>query len=95
MFNTIKAPHRIKARKSHSCDYCDKLIYVGEEHEIATYSSDGEIYDWRVCDRCKPYVDEAFVNKDYSWDNGMGNQDFHDYMWSEHYDVAKQWWSEN
>lgn len=88
---TIKYPHRVKARKEHICDCCDKKIVVGEEHEVATYY-DGQIYDWRTCDRCKSYVQEAFGNSDYSWDDGMGNQDFHDYMWSEHYDVAKEWW---
>ena len=92
MLNTIKQPKRIKARKAHTCDCCDKTIYVGEEHEIATYAFDGQIYDWRTCDRCKQYVDEAFANKDYSWDDGMSNQDFHDYMWNEHYDIASIWW---
>lgn len=92
MLNIIKQPKRIKARKTHTCDCCDKTIYVGEEHEIATYAFDGQIYDWRTCDRCKQYVDEAFANKDYSWDDGMNNQQFHDYMWNEHYDIAYIWW---
>lgn len=92
MLNTIKQPKRIKARKGHTCNCCDKAIYVGEEHEIATYEFDGQIYDWRTCDRCRPYVSEAFANKDYSWDDGMNNQQFHDYMWSEHYDIASTWW---
>ena len=88
---TIKYPHRVKARKKHSCSFCNKKIVVREEHEVATYH-DGYIYDWRTCDRCKPYVQEAFENADYTWYDGMGEQDFHDYMWSEHYDVAKEWW---
>lgn len=92
MLNTLKEPHRIKARKVHKCDLCDKEIIIGEEHEVATYSCDGTIYDWRTCDRCKLYVTEAFANKDYNWDDGMNNQHFHDYMWQEHYDVAKEWW---
>lgn len=92
MLNTLKQPKRIKARKSHSCDFCDKTIFVGEEHTISTYAMDGSVYDWRECDRCKVYVKEAFNNKDYSWDDGMNNQQFHDYMWSEHYEIAKEWW---
>ena len=91
MFTVVKPPHRVKARKIHYCDYCNNTICIGEEHEVATYSDD-TIYDWRCCDRCKPYVNEAFYNDDYDWEDGMGNQDFHDYMWSEHYDIAKQWW---
>lgn len=92
MFTTIKASHKEKARKTHTCDTCGKLIQIGEEHEVATYSFDGEIYDWRTCNRCKPYVDEAFINNDYEWPDGMNSQDFHEYMWTEHYDVAKEWW---
>lgn len=92
MINTLKYPKRIRARKEHSCDYCEKKIVIGEEHEISTYASEGMVYDWRVCDRCKPFVDEAFSNDDYSWDDGMNNQEFHDYMWEEHYDNAMEWW---
>ena len=91
---TLKEPHRIKARKEHKCDFCDKKISIGEEHEIATYVQD-YIYDWRACDRCKPYVSEAFSNNDYSWEDGMNNQDFHNYMWEEHRDIALKWWKLN
>lgn len=92
--NTIREPHRIKARKAHTCDYCDKQIAVGEEHEVATYAQDGTVYNWRTCDRCRPFVSEAFTNKHYHhlWTDGMGSQDFQDYMWEEHSDVAKEWW---
>lgn len=89
--DTIKEPKRVKARKEHQCDYCDKIISVGEEHTVATYKDD-YIYDWRTCDRCKPYVDEAFSNKDYDWSDGMGWQDFRDYMYEEHRDIATEWW---
>lgn len=34
--NTIRDTRRIKARKTHICDYCDKQIAVGEKHEVAT-----------------------------------------------------------
>ena len=89
--DTIKEPKRVKARKEHQCDYCDKTINKGEEHIVATYKDD-YIYTWRTCDRCKPYVDEAFNNKDYDWSDGMGWQDFHDYMYEEHIDIATEWW---
>ena len=89
--DTIKEPKRVKARKEHQCDYCDKTINKGEEYIVATYKDD-YIYTWRTCDRCKPYVDEAFRNKDYDWSDGMGWQDFHDYMYEEHRDIAIEWW---
>lgn len=91
--DTIREPRRVKARKEHQCDFCDKIINIGEEYIAATYK-DGDIYTWRTCDRCKPYVDEAF-SKDYDWPDGMGWQDFHDYMYEEHRDVAMEWWQLN
>ena len=89
--DTLKEPRRVKARKEHRCDYCDKTIQAGEKYTLATYKDD-YIYDWRNCDRCKPYVDEAFANKDYDWADGMGWQEFRDYMYEEHRDVAIEWW---
>ena len=89
--DTLKYPHRVKARKQYICDYCDKIIDKGEEHTVAVYKDD-YIYIWRNCDRCKPFADEAFDNKNYDFDDGLGWQDFHDYMYAEHYDIAKEWW---
>ena len=87
----LKDQRRVKARKKHECDFCDKKINAGEEYTRATYKED-IIYDWITCDRCKRYVDEAFKNKEYDWSDGMGWQDFHDYMWEEHRDIAIEWW---
>ena len=89
--DTINEPKKVKARKEHQCDYCDKAINKGEEHIVATYKGDYS-YTLRACNRCKPYVDEAFRNKDYDWSDGMGWQDFHDYMYEEHRDIAVEWW---
>lgn len=93
--NIIKYPRRVKARTQHICDTCQKVIKVGEEYEYATYSESGKIYDWRTCDRCKQYVDEAFLNKDYSWDDGMSEEEFRNYMWEEHREIAEEWWKLN
>lgn len=90
----LRPPKTVKARKSHTCDYCGKVIEIGEEHEVGTYVGD-YIYDWRECNRCKPYVSEAFQNKAYDFSEGMGEQDFREYMWEEHRDVALSWWHEN
>lgn len=90
--DTLTAPHRIKARKRHNCDCCYKEISVGEEHETASYAESGRVYTWRTCDRCKPYVDEAFKNKVYDWTDGMSGTDFHEYMRNEHPEVAADWW---
>ena len=68
--DTINEPKKVKARKEHECDYCDKVIAIKEEYTVATY-------------------------KDYDWSDGMGWQDFHDYMYEEHRDIAIEWWQSN
>ena len=30
--DTINEPKKVKARKEHECDYCDKVIAIKEEH---------------------------------------------------------------
>ena len=89
--NTIIERHRVKARKVHICDFCGKTIQIGEEYIVATYTDD-RIYDWHSCDRCEPYVNEAFNNKNYDWSEGMSQRDFEEYMWEEHRDIATKWW---
>lgn len=87
---TIEYPHIVKARKQHRCDFCGKTIKVGEKYERATYK-DEDIFTWKTCEICKPYVDEAFNNSDYDFSDGMSEQDFHNYMFEEHKSVAKKW----
>ena len=89
--DTIEYPHMVKAINQHNCSSCGKIIKVSETYEKATYK-DGEIYAWRICERCKPYVDEAFNNPDYDFSDGMTEHDFHNYMYEEHRSVAKKWW---
>lgn len=91
MIVTLKEPKLVKARKEHTCDFCNKKISVGEEHTAATYKGD-YVYDWRSCDRCKPYVREAFNSKNNDFSDGLNNQDFYDYMWEEHRNIAIEWW---
>lgn len=91
----LKEPKKVKARKIHTCDCCGKKIQIGENYTSSTYvDSESEkhpIYDWHTCDRCLPYVDEAFANKEYDWSDGMSGKDFREYMWEEHRDVITEW----
>lgn len=57
--DTISPQHEVTARKPHSCSWCDKEILPGEKYVTSTLKTD-YIYEWRECDRCKPYVDEMF-----------------------------------
>ncbi len=83
---------RVKARKEHVCDYCEKKIVKGEEYRLSTHTYDGEIYDWHSCDRCRLFVVKAFKELgDYVAD-GLSEQDFKDFMWESHREVAVEWW---
>lgn len=84
-------PKQVKARKKHKCDYCQKVINPGEQYMTATYK-DSYVYRWKTCKRCESYTKEAFLNKDYDFEEGMGQQDFQDYMWEKHQQIATEWW---
>jgi hypothetical protein len=83
---------RVRARKEHKCDYCSKVIEIGEEYRYGVYTNEAMIYSWRSCDRCRFYVTKAFKELgDYVAD-GLGEQDFKDFMWESHREVAVEWW---
>ena len=61
---TIKA-----ARKTHSCEYCGKVIQVGESYEAEAGIYEGEFQRYALCLRCLwliyrhyPYVDDELGN---------------------------------
>lgn len=83
---------RVKARKEHICDFCEKKIAKGEEYRLSTHIYDGEIYDWHSCDRCKEYVSQAFKELGNCLNEGLTADEFYDFMRSYHPDVAKEWW---
>ena len=87
----LKSHQIVKARKTHICNFCGKEILKGEKYTASTYVED-YIYSWKTCNRCKEYVDEAFSNKEYDFSDGMGESEFHDYMWENHREVAAEWW---
>lgn len=89
---TIHQPKYVKARKSHVCNVCSKEIDCGEGHSVATYEDNSMIFNWRMCSRCVPWVNEAIHNPNYNFEDGMSEQDFRNYMYEEHPDIARRWW---
>lgn len=87
--NNISYKCNIKPRKEHKCDWCNKLIKIGEMCDRDTIADNGKIYNWYSCHRCKEYVREALSEDAYG---EMSQNEFMSYMWSEHYDIAEQWW---
>lgn len=91
MWEELAGKRRIKARKSHHCDWCGKAIDVGEEHGATALVSDGSAYTWRECDRCAPYVGPMMDYFDHTGDEGYTGEDMRDYMCEEHRDVWDAW----
>lgn len=84
---------RVKARKEHTCDFCNKTISKGEEYRYSKIAYEGEIYSWHSCDRCKPYVTEAFKELGDLIDEGLTQEMFREFMHEEHSEIAVEWWS--
>jgi hypothetical protein len=89
--NTIR-DKRVKARKEHICDFCEKKIAKGEEYRLSTHIYDGQIYDWHSCDRCRGYVSQAFKYYGDLLDEGLTAEAFYEYMRECCPDVAEEWW---
>lgn len=93
MCKEIEEPHDVKARKPHWCDWCGKRIEIGELHRAAKYASDGTIYTWRECDRCRPYVREMWDSYGslLSRPKTLTFADFEEYMLEFHPEVWLEW----
>lgn len=94
MTRMITSPHRVKARKNHRCCWCSKAIVQGEYYTDATYVFD-DIYNWRECDRCAPYVGPMmrWIDDNYGRlsHEGYGPDDMREYMMEVHPDVWAGW----
>ena len=53
--NIVDEPHKVKIRKNHICQGYGKLIKIGEEAIIGTYSDSGEIWSIYECEECSDY----------------------------------------
>ena len=93
MCREVEGPHEVKARKSHRCDWCGKRIEVGETYRVAKYVSDGTVYAWHECERCRPYVKEMWE----SYGNPQNRPktltfaDFEEHMVEFHPEVWSEW----
>ena len=60
---------KYKARKQHTCIYCDKKIIVGEVYHRETGIFENEFNDYCLCERCRWFVD----NTKYEDGDELGN----------------------
>lgn len=84
---------RVRAKKEHTCDFCEKKIMKGEKYQLSTHIYDGDIYDWHGCDRCRKYVEYAFKELGDLLDEGLTAEEFYDFMRGYYPNVAEKWWS--
>lgn len=71
---------RPKARKDHTCNYCNGKIKAGEIYENSTHVYDGEIYTWKNHLDCHKLAVELDMFEDYC----LTGDDFCDIV-SEHF----------
>lgn len=93
----ITPRHEVTARRPHRCSWCDKEIRPGERYTTSTLKV-YDVYEWRECGRCAPYVDEMFDDEywgDYDPDYGIDQQTFWDFMAERHPGVWRGWQSED
>ncbi len=88
----ILVDKRVKAKKEHTCDFCNKVIAKSEEYRLSTIAYEGTIYNWHSCDRCKTYVTEAFEVLGDLIDDGLTQEMFEEFMREYHPEIAKEWW---
>lgn len=74
------AKRRSKARRKHFCDWCWSPIEKGEIYTYNTNITEGNIHDWKECDKCKDLVKEMFKK---GWADQKGycdGDDFSEFM---------------
>lgn len=93
MSDLLNPERRVKARKQHRCDWCNKKIAIGESHICSTYAAGGHVYSWRECDRCASYVKPMmqYVDSFGARDEGYFGGDMIDFMRDEFPEVLKEW----
>lgn len=63
-----------KARKEHTCSYCNGTIKKGEEYHYSTLKYEGNIYDWKSHEKCQ-FIAQALWSY-IDPDEGMTESDF-------------------
>lgn len=64
-----------KARKEHRCDFCLRVIGVGEQYEHQTNVDGGVIYYWKSHLGCLELYDELDMGSN-DWGDGISSDDF-------------------
>jgi len=65
------------AHKPHTCDYCHRIIKVGEKYEKTVWADDGAVHTWRTCQQCHNLLEKYPLEDD---GDGIDNYDFYDHV---------------
>lgn len=82
---TIVSDSKIKARKEHSCDYCNGLIKIKETYR-SVFISDDYAYTWKSHLSCDALVDKLNMI-DYSNGEGISEELFVDTVINKFYNI--------
>jgi len=82
---TLSYPKEVKARKQHSCDFCNERIIVGDKYMKSTHVFDGQVYDWKTHNHCNKLAHTMNMYDD--CDEGVSMDDFREYVSCKHSDI--------
>ena len=80
-----------KARKSHTCDFCNQKIIINEVYHRQTIVNDGDIYEWVNHKHCLELAIKLKMYDEYR-SEGLTESEFCDYIveyYLEHHDIAR------
>ena len=80
MVNLIDTRYIKKARKEHKCNYCSKLIKIGESYQNDLCKDGIDIYHWKSCPKCAFFAHELWEYIDPDW--GLDGDGLNDGMTS-------------
>lgn len=69
-----------KARKDHKCDFCGLTIKSKSIYRNCTVVDNGSVYKWKTHLSCDELAEKLNMYANGTGD-GIGNSDFHDYVW--------------
>ncbi len=82
MIEIINGPKKVKARKSHLCDFCGRRIEKNEIHNTEVMKDD-YIYSWKSHLKCLDIAHELRMY-DETTDDGLTSDDFWTYITEEY-----------
>lgn len=75
-----------KARLTHRCDECNRIIIPGETYLIEVVKFDGEVETWKTCSDCQSIRANFFKD---GWVYGETKEMLRDHVWDSFGDISE------